>query len=91
MRVRALMSAEPHGCRPSDSLARALVTIEDCGCRRLAVVDEARHLLGTITLTDIAKAATTDTARSGVTPEKVCRALIQCAGQRRDPEHLLLA
>ncbi len=89
MRVRSLMSAEPHACRPGDSLSRALVAIESCGCRRLAVVDEGRHLLGVITLTDIARASA-DPARSGVSPEDVCRALIQCAGERRDPEHLLL-
>lgn len=87
--VRALMSAVPHVCHPRDDIRRALQIIETSGCRRLPVVDEAGHILGAITLTDIAKVAI-QSSDSGVSANEVCRALVACASERREPEHKLL-
>lgn len=87
LKVRAVMSAVPHVCLATDSLSRALQLIETHGKRRLAVVDEKGHLLGAITLTDIARAAIGGGARD-VTSSDVCQALVACSRHRQDPEHL---
>jgi CBS domain-containing protein len=89
LNVRGLMSATPHVCHPSDDLEAALQIIETSGCRRLPVVDDAGHVLGAITLTDIAREAVRS-GSAGVSTVAVCRALVACASERRDPEHRLL-
>jgi CBS domain-containing protein len=89
LQVRALMSADAHVCHPSDDLRRALEIIESCGRRRLPVVDEAGHILGAITLTDITRVVTRS-GEAGVSASDVCRALVACSSRRRDPEHRLL-
>ncbi len=89
LQVRALMSADAHVCHPSDDLQRALEIIESCGRRRLPVVDEAGHILGAITLTDISRVVTRS-GEAGVSASDVCRALVACSSRRRDPEHRLL-
>ncbi len=87
--VRALMSAVPHVCHPQDDVRHALRVIETSGCRRLPVVVEGGHILGAITLTDIARVAI-EVGEPGVSSDEVCRALLACARERREPEHLLL-
>jgi CBS domain-containing protein len=91
--VRAVMSGNPHVCHPQDYLEHVLQIIETTGRRRLPVVDDAGHILGAISLTDIARVATEpsdSTASTAVSTDEVCRVLVACARERREPEHLLL-
>ncbi len=89
LRVRAVMSADPHVCHPEDDLQRVLQIIETSGRRRLPVVDNGGHILGAITLTDLARVAT-QSNDAEVSTYDVCRVLVACASQRRNPEHVLL-
>jgi CBS domain-containing protein len=89
LRVRAVMSSDPHVCHPRDDLRSVLEIIETSGCRRLPVVDGGGHMLGAITLTDIARVAV-KSSDPDVSAVDVCRALVACASQRRDPGRILL-
>jgi CBS domain-containing protein len=87
--VRALMSADPHVCHPRDDLRDVLGIIEASGRRRLPVIDGGGHILGAITLTDIARVVT-QFSGTEISPYEVCRALVACSRERREQAHLLL-
>lgn len=53
-----LMSKSVATCREDDDVAQALATMQDHHVRRLAVVDKDDGLVGVISLTDLARRAT---------------------------------
>jgi CBS domain-containing protein len=55
--VRAAMSSEAWTCHPDDALKDAVRTMRHRQVRRLPVVDAQGHLLGLLSLTDVALAA----------------------------------
>jgi CBS domain-containing protein len=57
IRVEQAMGHGIVSCVPSDDVASAAATMGATQLRRLAVVDDAQHLVGLISLADIARAA----------------------------------
>lgn len=57
MRVREAMTKDLRCCRPSDLLAEAEASMRSAQVRRLPVVDESGHLVGLISLADLAREA----------------------------------
>ena len=55
--IQAVMARHVHACHPEDSLERVAMLMADARVRRLPVVDAQGHLVGIISLADIAKAA----------------------------------
>jgi CBS domain-containing protein len=62
--VEDAMSRVVHTCKPGDSIARAEQLLAEAQVRRLAVVDEARNLLGVLSIADIARTAFLERTRS---------------------------
>jgi CBS domain-containing protein len=56
-RVDSAMARKVYSCTPSATLEDAMQTMREVQVRRLPVVDEAGHLLGMISLADIAREA----------------------------------
>jgi CBS domain-containing protein len=56
-RVDSAMARKVYSCTPSATLEDAMQTMREAQVRRLPVVDEAGHLLGMISLADIAREA----------------------------------
>jgi CBS domain-containing protein len=57
IRVREIMSAHPFLCKPSDETKAALVTMASRQVRRLPVVDAKGHLVGIVSVNDVAAGA----------------------------------
>jgi len=57
LRVRNAMARVLRSCRPGDTLAEAEGLMRAAHVRRLPVVDESGHILGLLSLADIARAA----------------------------------
>jgi len=57
LRVRDAMARVLRTCRPGDSLGEAEGLMRAAHVRRLPVVDDAGHLLGVLSLADLARAA----------------------------------
>jgi CBS-domain-containing membrane protein len=57
LRVGDVMSTRIRGVGPSETLADAEAIMREAQVRRLPVVDEGQHLLGLISLADLARAA----------------------------------
>lgn len=57
LRVCDVMSTEVRTVAPSETLADAEAIMRDAQVRRIPVVDEDQHLLGLISLADLARAA----------------------------------
>ncbi|HTV21870.1 MAG TPA: CBS domain-containing protein [Polyangiaceae bacterium] len=55
--IRDVMPHHVHTCRSSDTLERAASLMADAQVRRLPVVDADRHLLGMVSMADIARSA----------------------------------
>jgi len=55
--VRDVMSTAVRTCKPADDVAAAERTMREAQIHRLPVVDDADHLLGVISLADIAREA----------------------------------
>ena len=55
--VSSAMSKEVVTCAPSDSVDELLESMRHAHVRRLPVVDEASHLLGLVSITDVARDA----------------------------------
>ncbi|HZP42445.1 MAG TPA: CBS domain-containing protein [Candidatus Binatia bacterium] len=54
--VSQAMSREVHSCRPDDPLAVAERTMRERQIRRLPVIDASGHLVGILSLNDVARA-----------------------------------
>jgi CBS-domain-containing membrane protein len=63
IRVEDAMAREVLSCRPEDQLEEATATMRAAQVRRLPVVDEARGLIGVISLSDIAREAARQRSR----------------------------
>ena len=57
IRVREVMSTRVRACRPTDDVTAAEESMRESQVHRLPVVDDADHLLGVISLADIAREA----------------------------------
>lgn len=55
--IREVMARHVHSCRATDTLERAASLMADARVRRLPVVDAEHHLLGIVSLADIARSA----------------------------------
>ncbi len=53
--VTTAMSKELYFCRPDDDLAAAEATMREHRVRRLPVLDRERHIIGILTLNDLAR------------------------------------
>jgi CBS domain-containing protein len=63
--VASVMSREPRSCAPEDSVDEVLALMRAYLIRRVPVVDEQGHLVGAITLGDIARAPAAQGDRAG--------------------------
>jgi CBS domain-containing protein len=57
LHVREAMATDLRCCRPSDTLAEAETAMRSAQVRRLPVVDESGHLVGLVSLADLAREA----------------------------------
>jgi len=57
MRVREAMTKDLRCCKASDTLAEAEAALRGAQVRRLPVVDESAHLVGLLSLADLAREA----------------------------------
>jgi CBS-domain-containing membrane protein len=57
LRVGEVMTRAVHACNPEDPLAEAEAIMQEQGVRRLPVVDQSGHLIGLLSLTDLAREA----------------------------------
>lgn len=57
LKVSQAMSKQVRACRPSDSITAAETAMAEARIRRLPVLDERDSLIGTISLSDIARRA----------------------------------
>lgn len=86
IRVADVMSRAVFCCRPNDSLAQALKTMEERAVRRLPVVNERGEIRGVLSLADLILAARDDGKPNSVTSEKVMRALAAVSRPRKPAE-----
>jgi CBS domain-containing protein len=63
IRVDEVMSRELQTCSPEDSIGKAELSMQDRHVRRLPVVDDDSHLVGILSLNDIARRAAHDQGR----------------------------
>ena len=92
LKVAEAMSKKVHSCRPDDSLFAAESLMRSHQVRRLPVVDADEHLVGILSLNDIAREFERE-AKSGardVAPEEVAETLA-CVCEPREQEHLAAA
>jgi CBS domain-containing protein len=83
--VATAMSHVVHGCGPDDSLAAAEHAMRAYRVRRLPVVTDDGHLLGMLSLTDLAREAhrqRSRTSRAAVTPLGLTETLATIAAPR---------
>ncbi len=57
IQVRDVMAKDLHCCRPSDTVAEAETVMSSAQVRRLPVVDESGHVVGFLSLADLAREA----------------------------------
>lgn len=55
MSVASVLSGRVHSCAPSDSIDEAVAQMRACRIRRLVVVDGSRHVVGMLSLADVAR------------------------------------
>jgi len=75
MQISGAMSKKLFSCRPEDSLAKAEEIMRTNRIRRLPVIDADSHLVGILSLDDIAREAMRerkDKQRVEITAEEVC-------------------
>jgi CBS domain-containing protein len=65
--VESAMSKTVHTCSPDDALTSATELMRDKQVRRLPVVDDGGHIVGIVTLGDIARYSRLHTARNAAT------------------------
>lgn len=78
LQVSRAMSKQLFACHPDDSIAKAEEFLRANGIRRLPVIDADSHLVGVLSLDDIAREATRERKGKGrveVTAEEVCDTL----------------
>ncbi|MHC4989452.1 MAG: CBS domain-containing protein [Planctomycetota bacterium] len=77
MTVASTMSRQVQTCKAADSVSDALDTMKMHKVRRLPVVDQSNHLVGLLSIDDIARDAVRETGSSvhGVSREAVADAL----------------
>ena len=61
VRVREVMSSSVFSCRDTDTLATAMDIMGAYHVRRLPVLDEAKHVVGWLTLSDVSRRLLLDT------------------------------
>lgn len=86
IQVSIAMSKKLFSCGPEDSLATAEKTMRSNRIRRLPVVDADRHLVGILSLDDIAREAAHERkgkGRAEITTEEVCDTLAAICGDSR--------
>ncbi|AWU95907.1 CBS domain-containing protein (plasmid) [Azospirillum ramasamyi] len=68
VRVREVMSSSVFSCRDTDTLATAMDIMGAYHVRRLPVLDEAKHVVGWLTLSDVSRRLLleTDTIRNAL-------------------------
>lgn len=75
MQVSSAMSKKVFACRPEDSLAKAEETLRSNGIRRVPVTDAKGHLVGILSLDDLAREARRERKTKGpieLTAEELC-------------------
>jgi CBS domain-containing protein len=55
--VTSAMSTKPHSCRATESLRSLMDLMAKCQVRRVPVVDDAGHVVGIVSLADVARLA----------------------------------
>lgn len=92
IQVRSAMATEVRACRATDSIDMALQTLEQHRLHRLPVLDQDNHLVGLLSLADLAREAGREHARSkkDVTDAQVGAAL-EAISQPRQPSALATA
>lgn len=58
--VADVMTADPHTCRPDDTLEQVATVMHEHDVTRLPVVDDARRVVGVITRGDLVRAMVSD-------------------------------
>ncbi len=96
LRVAHAMTRDVQACSPRDTLAAAEGVMQLYQVRRTPVVDAERHVVGMLSLNDLARAAVRPLACSeGLTPTAVGRTLAVISEPTfepgSDPHHLRLA
>jgi CBS domain-containing protein len=84
--VRAAMAQKVIACKPSDSILNAEKLMQDNHVHRLAVIDDQNHLLGILSLSDIARASVSPGRKRGddTSSDNVARTLAAVARPGRD-------
>ncbi len=78
IRVSSAMSKQLFACRPDDAVAKAEEFLRANGVRRLPVIDADNHLVGILSLDDIAREAMRERKSKGrveITAQEVCDTL----------------
>lgn len=75
LRVRGASSSPAHTCRPSDGLFHALDLMSDAAIRRLVVVDADNLAIGIVSLSEIARAASSPLTHDTKLERATCWAL----------------
>ena len=60
MTARDVMTSGIHCCREDDDLAKAIQHMEELKIRRLPVIDQAKRMVGMLSLGDVGQAASSD-------------------------------
>lgn len=90
--ITTAMAREVVTCRSSDGIRQAEVLMRDSGVRRLPVIDENEHLVGIISLNDVAREAQREAAvgKREVTGVEVVETLASIC-QPRGPREIAVA
>ncbi len=87
IRVQDVMSRKIATCRPGDELPKACEIMRKQRVRRLPVIDGEGHLLGLVSLNDLARAARSEAPRSRELPlEDVALVLAEVGEPRVRPD-----
>ena len=86
--VGSVMARDVRSCRPSDSITTALKILEQNQLHRLPVLDKNDHLIGMLSLTDVAREASREhgRARKEVTDAEIAEATCAISAPRAPRE-----
>ena len=92
IKVASSMSQQVCSCRPADSIAVALNVLRTNQLRRLPVVDGDEHLIGVLSLADIAREAGREHGRKAAeVPDADIARAIEAISQPRSPRAIVHA
>jgi CBS domain-containing protein len=88
IRVSSAMEREVRSCGPRDTVRQALKILETTRLRRLPVIDDHDHLVGLLSLADVAREGARERPRSAkeVTAEAIADALEAISAPRSGTE-----